>query len=267
MIGSTQTTFQIVANGPTTFTGAISLACSAGSTCAFSTNPIFVGSTTTMTISNLNTGLPNPYAFQVTGTSGSQTSTLQLSLGFEDYTLTSTPAIQTIQAGTLGKFTIIVNPLNTFNQQVDLTCNSTGLPPDATCTFSNSGPTPGPTSPSNVALTINTVKYVAPSHAAPRFPNGALPPLIFGLLSLAGLASLALANRRRAHPGWLAVRLAALSAILALNLALAACRTSTLTVSGTTTGNYTITVSGTLHSNTAVVRTATVLLAVTSSAP
>ena len=267
MIGSTQTTFQIVANGPTTFNGAISLACSAGSTCAFSTNPIFVGSTTTMTISNLNTGLPNPYAFQVTGTSGSQTSTLQLSLGFEDYTLTSTPAIQTIQAGTLGKFTIIVNPLNTFNQQVDLTCNSTGLPPDATCTFSNSGPTPGPTSPSNVALTINTVKYVAPSHAAPRFPNGALPPLIFGLLSLAGLASLALANRRRAHPGWLAVRLAALSAILALNLALAACRTSTLTVSGTTTGNYTITVSGTLHSNTAVVRTATVLLAVTSSAP
>jgi hypothetical protein len=267
MIGSTQTTFQIVANGPTTFNGAISLACSAGSTCAFSTNPIFVGSTTTMTISNLNTGLPNPYAFTLTGTSGSQTSTLQLSLGFEDYTLTSTPAIQTIQAGTPGKFTIIVNPLNTFNQQVDLTCNNTGLPPDATCTFSNSGPTPGPSSPSNVALTINTVKYVAPSHALPRLPNGTLPPLIFGLLSLAGLASLALANRRRAHPGWLAVRLAALSAILVLNLALAACRSSTLTVSGTTTGNYTITVSGTLHSNTAVVRTTTLNLAVTSSVP
>jgi len=267
MIGSTQTTFVIVANGPTSFNGAISLACSAGSTCAFNPSPIFVGSSTVMTISNLNTGLANPYAFTVTGTSGSQTSTLQLNLGFKDYTLTSTPAIQTIQAGTIGNFTIIVNPLNTFNERVDLTCDSTGLPPDATCTFSNSGPTPGPSSPSNVALTINTVKYVAPSHALPRFPNGTLPPLIFGLLSLVGLASLALANRRRAHPGWLALRLAALSAILALNLALAACRSSTLTVSGTTTGNYTITVSGTLHSNTAVVRKTTLNLAVTSSVP
>ena len=65
--------------------------------------------------------------------------------------------------------------------------------------------------------------------------------------------------------GWLGVRLATLSLILALNLALAACRPSTLAISGTTTGNYTITISGTLVSNTAVVRYTTLNLSVTAS--
>jgi hypothetical protein len=278
IIGSTQTTFVIVANGPTganAFNGAISLACSAGTTCAFSQNPIFAtggsGSTSTLTVSNLTTSLPNPYAFQVTGTSGSQSTTLQLNLGFKDYTLTASPSTVTIQAGTPATYTIIVNPLNTFNQQVNLLCSS-GLPPSATCTFSNATPIPNGTSPTSVTLTINTVKYVAPTHALPRFPNGKLPPLIFGLLCLAGLASLAWGNRPGARhgwlgSGWLGVRLATLSLILALNLALTACRANTLAVSGTTTGGYTVTVSGTLAANTAVVRNTTLALAVTASAP
>jgi hypothetical protein len=59
--------------------------------------------------------------------------------------------------------------------------------------------------------------------------------------------------------------LAAVSLILALNLGLAACRSSTLLISGTTTGNYTITISGTLVANTAVLRTTTTALAVTST--
>jgi hypothetical protein len=271
LIGSTQTTFTIVANGPSTFNGAITLACSAGSTCAFGANPIFVGQNTTLIISNLLTSMPNPYAFQVTGTSGSQTTSLQLNLEFEDFTLNATPSSYITEAGQPAPYTIIVNPLNGFNQEVQLLC-STGLPPAATCAFSNSTPTLNGTSPSSVSLTINTVKYVAPTHAPPRFPNGKLPPLIFGLLSLAGLASLAMGNRRRARhgwlgSGWLGVRLATLSLILALNLALVACRPSTLTISGTTTGNYTITISGTMYSNTAVVRTTTLNLSVTSSVP
>ena len=100
IIGSTQTTYTIVANGPTSFNGAISLSCSAGSTCSFSPNPIFVGGSSTLTISNLTTNLPNPYPFTVTGTSGSQSTTANFSLGFEDFTLTATPSVVTIQAGT-----------------------------------------------------------------------------------------------------------------------------------------------------------------------
>ena len=104
------------------------------------------------------------------------------------------------------------------------------------------------------------MKYVPTNpHGAPRFPGGKLPPILFGLLSLAGLISLALGNRRRARHGqfgsaWMGVRLATLSLILALNLAMVACRSSTLVISGTTTGNYTITIQGTLEANTTVVR-------------
>jgi hypothetical protein len=91
-----------------------------------------------------------------------------------------------------------------------------------------------------------------------------------GVLSLFALASLALGNRRRAHRGWLAsgwlgVRLATLSLILALNLALVACRAPTLAISGTTTGGYTIQVNGTLVSDTAVIRYTTISLEVTAS--
>jgi hypothetical protein len=104
----------------------------------------------------------------------------------------------------------------------------------------------------------------------PRFPNGKLPPLIFGLLSLAALASLAFGNRRRARHGWLGlgwlgVRVAALSLILALDLALVACRASTLDITGTTTGDYVIQIQGELVSNTSVNRYATMDLNVTNA--
>jgi hypothetical protein len=274
LIGATQTNFVIQALGPSSFNGAISLACSAGVTCAFNPATIYAGgATSTLTVSNLTTSLANPYIFTVTGTSGSQTYPLQLSLEFEDYTLTATPSIRTIAAGTVAPYQIILNPLYGINnQQIQLQCYL-GKPPDATCTFSpNATPTIYSTGPTIVNLSIATVKYVQPTHAPPRFPNGKLPPLIVGLLSLAALASLALGNRRRTPTGWLGsgwlgVRLATLSLILALNLALAACRPNTLIVSGTTTGGYTVTISGTLVSNTNVVRTTTLALDVTSSPP
>ena len=95
IIGSTQTTLPIVAQGPTSFTGAITLQCSAGTTCAFSANPVFIGQLVNMTVSNLTTTLSNPYIFTVTGTSGSQTNSVQINLEFEDFTLTITPSIVT----------------------------------------------------------------------------------------------------------------------------------------------------------------------------
>jgi hypothetical protein len=271
VIGATSTTYTIEALSPSSFSGSISLACSTGVTCTFNPTSIFAsgtGSTSTMTVSNLTTSLPNPYNFQVIGTSGTQTSSLQLNLFFEDYTLTATPPIDIIEAGTPAGYNIIVTPLNTFNQAVLLTCSN--LPPDSTCTFSasNATVTPGPTNPSTVTLTINTVKYVSPTHSPPLYPTDKIPPGVWGLLGMLGLASLALGSRRRSQPGlwginWFGIRLAALSLILALDLVLAACRPAIFVTQGTTTGNYTITVNGTLVSNTAVVRTTVVNLSVT----
>ncbi len=272
IIGSTQTTFCVEANGPTSFNGAISLACSAGTTCTFSTNPIFVGSTSLMTVSNLSPSTNNPYLFTVTGTSGTQTYTANFSLGFADYTLTVTPPIATVYAGTTGKYTILVNPLNSFNSGVLLECAAAGMPPGGSeCIFPNGSQsqivTPGPTSAASVALSVTTYKYVAPTHTWPWLPGSPnkLPPYILGLLSLAALASLAIGRKRGARRGWLAFRLAMLSLILCLDLALVACRSSVLEISGTTTGNYTLTLDGYLNSNQNVLRTTTFNLAVTAS--
>jgi hypothetical protein len=63
------------------------------------------------------------------------------------------------------------------------------------------------------------------------------------------------------------VRVAALSLILALDLALVACRASTLDITGTTTGNYVIQVQGELVRTTTVNRYATMDLSVTTTAP
>ncbi len=268
LIGSTSTTFTISASSSSGFTGNITLgpACPSNLTCSYSANPIFAGQSSTLTISSLTTSLANPFNFTITGTSGTQSASVSLNILFEDFRLSATPALDTITSGTAAVYTIIVNPLNGFNQQVQLSCAS-GMPPDATCTFSNSAPTPSG-GPASITLTINTVKYVAPTLTPPRYPPGKLPPLIFGVLSLLGLASLALASRRRARRGslesaCLGARLATLSLILALNLALGSCRPATSASAGTVTGNYTIIISGTMVSNTAVVRNTFVNLAVT----
>jgi hypothetical protein len=61
--------------------------------------------------------------------------------------------------------------------------------------------------------------------------------------------------------------LAAISMILALNLAMAACRPNILATTGTKTGSYVVTVQGTLASNTSVIRSVVVDLSVTQGQP
>ncbi len=126
----------------------------------------------------------------MTGTSGSQTFSLPLNLEFEDFTLTASPSANTVQAGGTAGYYIFVNPLFGFNQQVQLGIYSTSpVLPNPTYSWTpTSQPTPNGTSPSQTTLSIGTVLYVPiTTHAPPRFPNGKLPPLIFGLLCLAGL--------------------------------------------------------------------------------
>jgi hypothetical protein len=276
LIGDTQTTFVIQAQGPSNFNGAISLTCSVGATCNFTNNPIFVGGNTTLTISNLTPNPPsNPFAFSVTGTSGSQSFTLQLNLDFSDFTLTASPSSETIEAGTVATYYINVNPLFGFSgQNVNLIILTTSPPlPSYTYSFSNNSPTTNGTAPTQVTLNINTTKYITPTtHTPPRPPGGKLPPIIFGLLSLAGLVSLTLGSKRRVRGGWrtsawTAMRLATLSSILALNLAMSACRSSTLVITGTATGSYVVTVQGTLAANTSVYREVALALSVTQSQP
>ena len=283
LIGNTQTTFVIEANSASNFNGAITLSCSGGSTCQFSTNPIFAGgstSTSTLTISNLTPNpSSNPYPFTVTGTSGSQSFTLPLSLEFSDFSLTASPVSQSIESGSTATYNVNINPLFGFNnEKVNLILlKTTPSISDTSNTFSNATPTVNSTGPTQVQFSITTAKYIAPSapglgHLLPRFPGGKLPPYLFGLLSLAGLASLALGHKRRRRNGrigygWMVVRLSTLSLILSLNLAMAACRPNTLSITGTATGAYVITLQGSLASNSSVYREVVVDLSVTQGPP
>jgi hypothetical protein len=266
LIGSTSATFTISASAPSGFTGSVTLSCSSVATCAFSASPIFAGQSSTLTVSSLTASTPNPFNFTVNGTSGSQNATLSLSILFADYALTATPSLNTITSGGSANYSLIVTPSNGFNQQVSLTCS--GLPSGAGCAFSSSSVTPNG-SAVTVTLTVNTTKSTStlPPRWRPR--GGAPPPLVLWLVCLGILASLFCLHRRLAARPAAMHRLPALwpkLAVLSLVLALAAlwgsCRSSTGT-SGTPTGNYTITVNGTLNSNTTVVRTTTINLAVT----
>jgi hypothetical protein len=281
IIGSTQTQFTIDANvapgAPQGFNNAITLTCSAGMTCAFSPNPIFPGQASTLIVSNLNPNpTSNPLPFSVTGTSGSQSFTLPLSLEFSDFTLTAAPSSTLVESGSVANYTVNINPLfptSNENQQVSLIISKTSPAlADYTYTFNPATVTINPSGPTQSQLQIQTTKFLNPTipggHAFPRIPRGPISPWLVGIASILALGSIAIGHRRRRLTGrlgrgWLVLRLGALSSILALNLAMAACRPNILAIDGTATGSYVITIQGTLVSNTSVIRTVTVDLSVT----
>jgi hypothetical protein len=192
---------------------------------------------------------------------------LSLTLLFADYTLTATPTLNTIVAGAPAAYTVIVTPSNGFNQQVQLSCGN--LPGGAKCAFASTAVTPNGSSVS-VALTINTTKNAALMRRWKPF--GGTPPAgwLLGVACLGALWSLIhLRMRLGVRQGRILAlaavwpKLAILSLVLALALLAGSCRGVVGLGGGTPTGNYTISINGTLTSNTTVVRSATVNLAVT----
>jgi hypothetical protein len=267
VVGTTSVNIPVSATG-SSFTGTITPSCSAaGQTCTFNPTTILAGQTTTLTVSGLSATTPSPFNFTVNGLSGSQTATLSLTILFQDYSMSATPLLNTVTAGSPGAYTVIVTPLNGFNQQVNLACTSTTLPPGATCVFNSTGVTPNG-SPASVKFNINTTK-TSSLPGPPAGPMRKLPLYIFiGLFGFGALRSFIASQARSSDSSrrrlrrWISVP--GLVAGLALALLLeAGCRSSTLTTVGTPTGNYTITVTGTLNSNSAVVRSTIVNLAVT----
>lgn len=275
IVGSGTATFSVSAAAPNGFTGNITLSCPStltvsGGTCTFNPTAILPGQTSTLTIANLTSALPidtvnskygDTFAFYVAGTSGSQSTTVSLNLLFEDYTLSASPSLNTIVAGSSAAYTLTLNPINGFHNQVQLACG-TGMPPGATCSFSKSSVTPSGTT--NVTLTIQTTKNSS-APPPPAIPPGMVPPLMVALLAVV-LACLLLLSRRRnrglAGRRWAVVQVCTLCLLLLGETFLVSCR-STPTTTGSTTGNYTITINGTLGSNSSVVRSTGVNLAVT----
>jgi Beta-propeller repeat/Cep192 domain 4/HYDIN/CFA65/VesB-like, Ig-like domain len=264
LVGSGSVTFTITASAPSSFTGSITLSCPASLTCSFNPSSIFAGQTSTLTVSGLTASLANPYIFSVAGTSGSQSATVSLNLLFADYKLSASPALDTIVAGSAAKYTISVAPINGFSNQVQLACGN-GMPPGATCSFSNSSVTPSGGA-ATIALTIQTTKNSS-IPPAPVLPPGMVPPLMLVLFVLV-LAGLFVLDRSRnrfptlAGKRWVLVQVSTLCLMILCETFLVSCRT-TPTTTGSTTGNYIITINGTLGSNSSVVRSTTIDLSVT----
>jgi hypothetical protein len=282
-IGTTTTTFTIsMAAFVPNFTDTIQLSCTSGQ-CTFNPldialNSATVPSTSTMTLAGLSATSSNPTVVTVSGidqTSGSnQTATLTLTIYFQDFSVSATPATNTIQSGQSASYTVTVSPINNFNQAVIISClNTTASPlPQGTLCLAN----PASLSPNGGAvssvLTVSTTAQstsTTPAHllplprARPRIPPP--PPM---LLALWGACNLLLLVALLVH-GKLRLRgtgkrrrlIGARLALAALSLAavfLVSCQdylytnvVQPQTVNGTPTGNYTITILGTYTGTTA----------------
>ncbi|HEV3279964.1 MAG TPA: SBBP repeat-containing protein, partial [Terriglobia bacterium] len=264
IIGSTTATFTVNATSVSGFTGDISLSCPTSVTCTFTPATIFGGQSSSLAISGLSASTPNPFNFAVTGTSGAQTATVSLTLLLQSFSLSGTPALNTIVAGAPADYAILVTPIYGFNQQVNLSCS--GLPSGAICNFSNASPTPNGSAPATVTLAISTtisssMWRIGPGgFHPPRFT--VLPILLVGTLSFL-LALLAMSRRlkRVAPAGRLAGWPVVVGLLLLTLLCLGGCR-GIYATAPTPSGNYIITITGTLNSNTTVQQTTTVDLAV-----
>jgi hypothetical protein len=229
-----------------------------------------------LTVSQLSSTSPNPTNFTVTGTSGSQSATLALSIFFADFSVASTPALNTITAGKSATYAVTVTPSNGFNQVVLLGCSN--LPQETTCTWSPPAVTLDGQTPATANVTVNTTSQTA--HLTHRPPPGSwrvgpalgrvrllLWLLVCGLLAISAWAGRA-RNRLWDKPRMI-LRLAALSVMLCLLGMAVGCNDysgypgiTQATTTGTPTGVYTIVVTGTLGNNNSVTRTTTFNLSV-----
>ncbi len=243
------------------------MACSTGATCTFNPTSIFTGQSSTLTLSGLSASTPSPDTFTVSGTSGSQVASLNLTVLLQTFTLSASPALNTIVPGASANYTVLATPVYGFNQQIKLGCSN--LPAGAGCSFSSSSPTLNGSSSTSIALTITTTKGASSWRLWPGGPPSTRLMLLLSFVGLVFTLKLLVNSWRlgRGSPSstiLVAPRAFVLAVLLCILLFLASCRgVSPVSSSSTPIGNYIITITGTLSSNTAVSITSTVDLSVT----
>jgi hypothetical protein len=274
-IGTTTTTFTIsLSSVVSNFTDTIALSCASG-TCSFNPANIALNSTTipsssTLTVSGLSASSPNPYMFTVNGadsTSGLGTATLTLTIYFQDFSISASPATQTIVSGASTIYTVTVSPTNGFSQPVALSCFSSSLPKGALCIANPAAVTPVGGAVSSQLTVSTTAQSTSTSGLVPRArpPIPPPPPMMLALWGTSGLLMLVvlLARGRMKLRGTGKRRRLIYAQVALATLALATafwmgCETSIYTnviqpstVNGTPTGNYVITIQGTFTGSTA----------------
>jgi len=139
------------------FAGSVNLAVTgqpAGTTAAFSVNPIAGAGTSTLGIATTASTTPGNYQLTITGTSGSlshsQTVTLTVSPPRPDFSLAATPSARSVTQGGTTTYAVSTAAIAGFTGGIGLSVS--GLPAGATAGFSATPVSPG----SGSTLTVST---------------------------------------------------------------------------------------------------------------
>ena len=177
------------------FADSVALTCASGCSVAPAGVSLNAGATTasaTVTVNATNLA-PGNYSSTVTGTSSSKSHSLTVPftvVASNDFTVTATPATQTVSAGQLAQYTITVSPPG-FSGPVTFSNTCSGLPNLSTCSFTPATVTPSVVVPggsgATAVLTITTTASVA-AVTPPRHGNAFLFALVapFGLIFAVG---------------------------------------------------------------------------------
>ncbi|HXJ96265.1 MAG TPA: SBBP repeat-containing protein [Terriglobia bacterium] len=275
LVGTTSTTFMVTATASSTFTSNITFSCSGGATCTFSPASITAGQSTTVTVSGLSATTASPLTVTVTGTGGGNTATVGLSVFLQDYTITATPTLESVAAGSNATFTATITPSNGFNSTVLMACGVTTPQINyATCLWTPLTVTINGTAAATSTLTLETTAQqtarVWPRGRfplGPGLPGGRLWMLLAAMMALLGGTHFWSRGFRRVFPLRLRWALVA-SGLLLLMLTGMSCQQygynviNAPNITGTLNGVYTVTLTGTLAGNSSVVRSTTVNLTV-----
>jgi uncharacterized repeat protein (TIGR01451 family) len=187
----------------------------------------FEATATVVSANNTITSIPAPASFQAS-----------------DFFLSQvTPSAQSVVAGGIAKYTVLLNPDPVFGANISLTCGS--LPAATTCTFTNSTITfSGGVSGASTTLILQTTAQPPTTVAA----NAWRGPFYALWLMVPGMAVLGLgAGRKRRGKKSRLLGLLALSVLFALVLLQPSCSSGTtpMPTSGTPSGTYPLTVTAT----------------------
>jgi hypothetical protein len=214
-----------------------------------------VNNSVVCTIPTLQVGTPETVGFQVTPTqAGSFEATAQVakinntntnvianaSFTAGSFTMSVSPASQTVPAGQTAPYTVLLSPIGAFGDNVALACS--GAPSGATCNFSSTSVSFSQgTGSASAALNITTTPQ--PVSIADGRHRGSLYALA---LLVPGMAFFGVGvGSRRRRTRWLG--LLALSIVFALVALQPACSSNKQQpqVSGTPSGTYSMTVTAT----------------------
>lgn len=185
------------------------------------------------------------------GASAVASAAYTISAATPDFEVSVNPTSLTIAAGQSGQATFTVTPENGFDSAVTFSCS--GLPAEASCSFS-----PTSVTPNGAAVTSTLTVTTTAASSAYRWPGGWPTVAVYAVLAILSLALIGgVGKRRRRVPAVL--QFAALCVSLAIASGLASCSKGTSEKNtGTPPGTETVSVSAAASAGASHVATLTI---------